>query len=95
MLDGLLALLKTFICAVLQWFVDWICAAADLMLGAIVSLIPDFHINDYYIEFIKYASWANHWVPVDWAFYLIGLYLLIKVSVQFINWILGLIPTIN
>jgi hypothetical protein len=95
MLDGLISLLKTFFTQFIQWLLDWIFAAIDQLLGVVNCLIPDLHVNTYYVEFVNYASWANKWVPIDFGFYLIGLYLIIKMTVQLINWILGLIPFVN
>jgi len=87
--------LKQYCIGLIQWLLDSMASIIDAMLLPIVDLIPDLEISSRWSSIVQYLSWANKWVPLDLVCLLLIAFITIFLSVNLINWILGLIPTIN
>jgi len=95
MLDGLIALLMTWIKEFLNWIIAWAFETIDGMLMPVVDLIPDLELSSRWSSIVQYLSWANKWIPLDLVCLLLIAFIAIFLAVNLINWILGLIPTLN
>ena len=94
MIADLINGLKNLISDVVDWFVEWCSELLNLMLTPIVGMLPDSFTLDC-TAFVQYMSWANRWIALDYCFVLLFAYFAIVSIIISINWILGLIPTIN
>ena len=86
---------KGYLIDFLQWIIDFIFDLIDNMLKPIIELIPDLGISDKWAAVVVYLSWADKWFPVALATSLLFAFISIFLAVNFVNWILGLIPGEN
>ena len=77
---------------IIKNFIIAICDFLDPLLLPIAEALPTLEWN---VSFLEYLSFANLFFDFRYAFVLFFSYVLFALTINIINWILGLIPTIN
>lgn len=77
---------------IISGLIEALCAFLNPLLLPIADALPTITWNT---SFLSYCNFANYFFDFQYAFSLFVAYLLFALTITIINWILGLIPTIN
>lgn len=65
-----------------MWLIGWLCELVRPLIEFLLSLIPDSWVNtidEYITSFAIYGGAINQWFALDWAFSLLGLWVLFMI----------------
>jgi|GEM_PF-5688012 len=65
-----------------MWLIGWFCELVRPLIEHLLTLIPDSWvttIDDYLTSFAIYAGAINQWIALDWAFSLLGLWVIFMI----------------
>ncbi len=92
-MEDILNALLYGLCSIIQMLIDAVCVFIDLLLTPVANCLPTFYYD--LSSIIPYVRLLYCFIDINYIFILFVSYITISISLIIINWILGLIPTIN
>lgn len=93
MLDSIMDYIVAWFMLCINHLIELVVALADTMLVPVVSALPDLRMETAFL--MKVIGLANQFIALDYGVILFTAFLIFALAVSLVNWVLGLIPTIN
>lgn len=83
----------------IMWFIDWLCELVKPFIEWILELIPPDWVttlDESIASFTPFGGAVNHWIALDWAFSLLGAWIIFMVAMITVKLVVKLfIPTVG